>query len=84
MIMSYLANLEMSSFGRANMPFSEGGHDGRRGHSDGTSGRVEAVARDPEGSRGDHQSGRAAEILSLSGRQIRRIVRRIRKEGHRG
>jgi transposase-like protein len=26
----------------------------------------------------------AAEILSLSGRQIRRIVKRIRKEGHRG
>ena len=51
MIMTYLANLEMSSLGHDNMSFSKRGHDGRRGHSDDMSGRVEAVARDPEGSR---------------------------------
>jgi hypothetical protein len=49
MIMSYLATIEMSSFRNAIMLFWKGGQDGRRGHSDGTTRRIKAVTRDPEG-----------------------------------
>jgi hypothetical protein len=49
MIMSYLTKIEMSSFGDVIMLFCEGGHDDRRGHDYGTSGRIEAFTRYPEG-----------------------------------
>ena len=75
----------MSSLRHATMPFFEGGHDGRRGHGH--------MARQKELKRlhviekvleGMIKRVEAAEILSLSGRQIRRIVKRIRSEESRG
>ena len=57
MIMSYLAKIEMSSFGDVIMLFWEGGQDGRRGHDHGRSGRIIAVTRDSEGSGEGNQAG---------------------------
>ena len=66
-------------------PFIWGGHDGRRGHDhmarQGELKRLHVIEKVLEGI---VKQVEAAEILSLSGRQIRRIVKRIRSEGSRG
>jgi hypothetical protein len=48
--MSYLPNLEMSGFKNAKLPFSEGGHNGRKGHYHVTEEVVKATPHHPEGS----------------------------------
>jgi transposase len=75
----------MSSFRHAKMPFSIGGHHGRRGYDhiirQGELKRLHVIQKVLERV---IKQVEAAEILSLSGRQIRRIVKRIRDEGNRG
>ncbi len=63
------------------MPFSKGGHNGRRHVRQGELKRLHVIQKVLEGV---IKQVEAAEILSLSGRQIRRIVKRIRNEGNRG
>ena len=66
------------------MPVLRGGHCGKRGHDYGESRGVEAVACDSEGIGEGDEADRAAEDLSLSIRQIRRLVKRVKGEGDRG
>jgi hypothetical protein len=83
--MFYLATLEMSSIRDVIMSFWRGGHDDRRGHDHLVRQKelkrlhviqkvLERVIKQVE----------AAEILFLSSRQMRRIIKRIRIEGDRG
>ena len=75
MIMSYLAKVEMFYFRDAIMPTLKGGQYGRKGHYQDEPGRSKTVMRDSEGAKSrEINQVKAAEILSLSDRQIRRIV----------
>ena len=56
--MSYLTNLEMSCFRNAKLPFSEGGHDGRKGHYHVKAEGVKANPHHSEGSRWGDKAGK--------------------------
>src|SRR4030042_1630479 len=75
----------MSSFRHATMPFCRGGHNGRRGHDhmvrQGELRRLHVIQKVLERV---IKQVEAAEILFLSGGQIRRIVKRISDETVRG
>ena len=81
--MSCLATIEMSSFRDAMMSLFTGGHDGRRGHDhvvrQGEMRRLHIIHKVLEGA---IKQVEASEILSLSCRQIRRVVKRIKIEGN--
>jgi transposase len=60
-----------------------GGQDGRKGHNHGNTEDLKRLHVIHKVIEGELTQGEAAKIISLSKRQIRRIIKRIREEGDR-